>query len=72
MGVVSDWALAVNTDALPEAKIPSLPTGKIIGIQEYVEDRAAGLIQDGDNLVWNYDDAAGYPDREPSRPTWQM
>ena len=23
-----------------------------------MEDRAANLIQDGDNLVWNYDDAA--------------
>ena len=58
-GTISDWAETANTDALPEAKIPSLPTGKIIGIREYVEDRAAALIQNGDNLVWAYDDAAG-------------
>ena len=57
-GTISDWAETANTDALPEAKIPSLPTGKIIGIREYVEDRVGNLIQDGDNIVWDYDDAA--------------
>ena len=58
-GAVFDWAELGNTDDIPETKIPPLPTGKIIGILEYVEDRAAALIQNGDNLVWNYDDAAG-------------
>ena len=57
-GTISDWAETANTDTLPDAKIPSLATGKIIGLREYVEDRAANLIQSGDNLVWNYDDAA--------------
>ena len=57
-GTISDWAETANTDDIPEDKIPSLPTGKIIGIREYVEDRAANLIQNGDNIVWDYDDAA--------------
>ena len=57
-GQVFDWAELGNTDDIPEDKIPSLPTGKIIGIREYVEDRVGALIQDGDNLVWAYDDAA--------------
>ena len=64
-GTISDWAETANTDTLPEAKIPSLPTGKIISIREYVEDRAANLIQDpATTLSWDYDDAAEHPDRE--------
>ena len=55
---IFDWAEEGNTDDIPEDKIPSLPTGKIISIREYVEDRAANLIQDGDNITWVYDDAA--------------
>ena len=59
-GAVSDWALVGNTDDVPEPKIPSLPTGKIIGIGEYVDDRVGDdLIQQGDNITWDYDDAAG-------------
>ena len=60
VGTISDWAETANTDAIPEAKIPSLPTGKIIGLTEFLDDRVGNqLIQHGDNLVWTYDDAAG-------------
>ena len=59
-GTISDWAETANTDTIPEAKIPSLPTGKIFGLTEFVDDRVGNqLIQHGDNLVWTYDDAAG-------------
>ena len=59
-GTISDWAETANTDTIPEAKIPSLPTGKIIGLTEFLDDRVGNqLIQHGDNLVWTYDDAAG-------------
>ena len=59
-GTIADWAETANTDTIPEAKIPSLPTGKIIGLTEFLDDRVGNqLIQHGDNLVWTYDDAAG-------------
>ena len=59
-GTISDWAETANTDTLPVAKIPSLATGKIIGLTEFLDDRVGNqLIQHGDNLVWTYDDAAG-------------
>ena len=59
-GTISDWAETANTDTLPAAKIPSLATGKIIGLAEFLDDRVGNqLIQHGDNLVWTYNDAAG-------------
>ena len=57
---VEDWAKVGDGSQLPGSKIPNLGTGKINNLAEFVEDRVGNnLIQDGDNITWNYNDSAG-------------
>ena len=56
---IANWARSLDGSEIPLVKIPNLNISKLPFLLESIDDRVAGLVQEGPNIHIVYDDANG-------------